>query len=87
VTDSDGNITYFCNSPAVATVDLSTSGHIGPGVHTLLFFMSSETSRSPTPYTVKAFTIQVFDPAGHLSKSIDLPTQEGNERTFYQITI
>jgi hypothetical protein len=86
-TDPDGNVTYYCNAPAVATVDLSTSGHIGPGMHTLWFFMSSETSRSPTPYTVTAFTLQVFDPSGHLSKSISLPTQAGHESIVYQITI
>jgi uncharacterized protein YceK len=86
VIDSDGNVTYSCNAPAVATADLSASGHIGPGMHTLWFFMSSETARSQ-PYTVKAFTIQVFDPSGHLSKSIDLPTQSAGESITYQITI
>lgn len=86
-TDPDGNVTYFCNAPAVAAVNLSASDHIGPGTHTLLFFISGETSRSPTPYTVQAFTIQVFDPGGHLSKSISLPAQSGHESIVYQITI
>lgn len=39
------------------------------------------------PYTVKAFTIQVFDPGGNLSKSISLPMQSGHESIVYQITI
>ncbi len=86
-TDSDGNVTYYCNAPAVATVNLSAGDHIGPGMHTLLFFMSSETDRSPVPYTVQAFTMQVFDPGGHLVKSINLPTQSGHESIVYQITI
>jgi hypothetical protein len=79
-TDPDGNVISFsCTAPAVAAVTLSTGGHIGPGMHTMLFFISSQTAgSSPTPYTVMAFTFQVSGANGNLIKSISLPSQSAN---------
>ncbi|HEY0555507.1 MAG TPA: hypothetical protein VGG20_14695 [Thermoanaerobaculia bacterium] len=90
-TDGDGNITYFCEAPASAEVDLGTGGHIGPGMHTVLFFISSQTASAPTPYTVMAFSIQVNDAQGNPLKTLSLPAQSASLRAgqsiVYQISI
>jgi hypothetical protein len=90
--DSDGNITFDCQAPAVSAVTLSWEGKIGGGTHTILFFISSQTTgASPSPYTVAAFTFQVRDAQGNLIKSIRLPTQSGNfangQSIVYTITL
>jgi hypothetical protein len=91
-TDSDGNVTYFCTAPAAAAVDLATGGHIGPGRHTLLFFIASQTvDRAPTPYTVRAFSIQVVDARGNPIENLSLPARSadlrGGQSIVYEITI
>lgn len=90
-TDGDGNVTDFCEAPAAAAVNLGTGGHIGPGLHTVLFFISSQTSSAPTPYTVAAFNIQVNDAKGNPLKTLSLPAQSASLRAgqsiVYQISI
>lgn len=90
-TDPDGNVlNYFCYAPATDEVSLSTGGHIGPGSHTMLFFISQQIV-DRAPYTVMAFTFQVKDAQGNPIKSISLPTQSGTlasgQSIVYQITI
>lgn len=78
-TDSEGNVTYFCQAPATNAVDLSSTGHIGPGQHTMLFFISSQTvARTPTPYAVRGFDFRVSDGQGNLIESIALPAQSAS---------
>jgi hypothetical protein len=90
-TDGDGNVTYFCEAPASAEVNLGTGGHIGPGMHTVLFFISSQTASAPTPYTVAAFSIQVNDAQGKPLKTLSLPAQSAALRAgqsiVYEIVI
>lgn len=90
-TDGDGNVTYFCEAPASAAVNLGTGGHIGPGLHTVLFFISSQTTSTPVPYTVMAFSIQVNDAQGNPLKTLNLPAQSASLRAgqsiVYQISI
>ena len=90
-TDPDGNVLdYFCNGPTTAEATLSASGHIGPGGHTLLFFISQQIENR-APYTVMAFTFQVEDAQGNPIKSISLPTESGTlasgQSIVYQIAI
>ncbi len=90
-TDGDGNITYFCEAPASSTVNLGTGGHIGPGLHTLLFFISSQTASAPTPYTVMTFSLQVNDAQGNPLKTLSLPAQSAilraGQSIVYEISI
>ncbi len=78
--DGDGNIIgYFCTKGASTSAILSAAGAIGPGSHTLRFFISEQTTAyAPTPYTVAAFTIGVRDTTGKLLKSVNLPAQTAN---------
>jgi len=78
--DGDGNIIgSFCTAGPSNSVYLSAAGNIGPGSHTMRFFISEQTTAySPTPYTVAAFTIEVRDASGKLLKSINLPAQTAN---------
>jgi hypothetical protein len=77
LTDPDGNVIgASCIAPGTSAVTLSATGNIGPGSHSLLVFISQQsTGFSPTPYSVKAFTFQVTDATGHLIKSVNLPAQ------------
>jgi len=91
-TDGDGNITYFCEAPASGAVNLGTGGHIGPGMHTIRFFISSQTGgNTPTPYIVMAFSIQVNDAQGNPLKTLSLPAQSASLRAgqsiVYEISI
>jgi hypothetical protein len=92
-TDGDGNVTsYVCEAPSTSAASLSAAGHIGPGGHRLLFFISQqETNYTPTPYTVAAFTITVNDASGRLLKTISLPAESGNlavgQSLVYMFTI
>jgi hypothetical protein len=75
--DPDGNqVGSSCSAPAVPTATLSTAGHIGPGTHTMRFFMSSETT-TRAPYTVLPFTVRVIDQNGVHLPDINLPGQSG----------
>jgi hypothetical protein len=75
--DPDGNqVGSSCSAPAVPTATLSTAGHIGPGTHTMRFFMSSETT-TRAPYSVLPFTIRVIDQNGVHLPDINLPGQSG----------
>jgi hypothetical protein len=75
--DPDGNqVGTSCSAPAVATATLSTAGHIGPGTHTMRFFISSQTTNyTRTPYTVLPFTIRVVDQNGVHLPDINLAGQ------------
>jgi hypothetical protein len=89
--DPDGNVIGFlCYAPATSRATLSVNGHIGPGSHTILFFISDQIL-DHAPYTVMAFTFQVKDGQGNPIKSISLPTQSGDlasgQSIVYQITI
>src|ERR1700680_4182715 len=57
-----------------ASATLNTSGQAGPGPHTLVVVITSQTS-SPTSYTVMTPSIQVLDLNRTLLKTIMLPTQ------------
>lgn len=80
LTDPDDNVIgSTCIAPGASAVTLSAAGNIGPGSHSLHVFISQHTTGfSPSPYSVKAFTFQVTDAAGHLVKSVALPAQTAN---------
>lgn len=71
----DGS-TASISSPAApeALANLGTSGQAGSGPHILQILIDGQTS-SPNSYTVPPPTIQVFDQAGTLLKTIQLPAQ------------
>jgi len=74
--DSDGNIVSdLCIDGSFASMTLSAAGSIGPGSHSMGFFISQTTGPSHGTYTVAAFTIEVRDANGALLKSISLPAQ------------
>ena len=64
----------FSQTTPAASATLNTSGQAGPGPHTLVVVITSQTS-SPTSYTVMTPSIQVLDLNRTLLKTIMLPTQ------------
>jgi hypothetical protein len=78
--DANGKVIGFdCVFKGAATVTLSAADRIGSGSHTLLFFISQQTTNhSPSPYRISAFTIQITDIQGKPVKTISLPAQSGN---------
>jgi hypothetical protein len=69
--DSDGN----CLTPAVSTYTFVGGGGIAPGMHTLLFFVDSQTTGRPVTYTVSPFAVLIYDQNGKLLKTVSLPAQ------------
>jgi hypothetical protein len=77
VYDSDGNIIdYVCDSPGAASARFSAAGNIGPGSHTLQFFLVSQTPVSPPiSYTVMPFNLVIRSASGQPLKTVSLPGQ------------
>jgi hypothetical protein len=74
--DAAGDVIgYGCGAPASAAVSFSAGGSIGPGSHTLTFFMVAQAVAPPTTYTVPAFNLVVKGPDGKPLKTISLPAQ------------
>ncbi|HEY6323212.1 MAG TPA: hypothetical protein VJA16_16840 [Thermoanaerobaculia bacterium] len=65
----------FSQAAPAASAALGTTGQAGAGPHTLQVLLVSQTTSSPTSYTVANATIQVFDLNQTLLKTITLPTQ------------
>jgi hypothetical protein len=74
--DADGNVIgYACGAPASASASFSAGGSIGPGSHTLTFYMVAQAVAPPTTYTVPAFNVVVKGADGKPLKTISLPAQ------------
>ncbi len=85
--DGDGNvIAYTCTDGSSASLTLTAAGSIGPGSHTLRFFISQTSGPSHSTYTMGSFTIEVRDANGKPLKSISLPAQTANLESGASIT-
>jgi len=75
----DGATAVIFSQPApVASAPLGTTGQAGAGPHTMQILLTSQSTSSPTSYTVANATIQIFDLNQTLLKTITLPTQTAN---------
>lgn len=62
-----------CDGPTISSY--SSSGPIGPGAHTLRFYLVEEVGSGVYPFNVAAFNVLIHDQNGKLLKTISPPSQ------------